>query len=318
MATGPSLLGHGDDAVLGSGNGAADEQEVPLRVYAHHPKPDLSVTLGAHVARHPLPLDHSRRIGAGADRARLAVTSVAVSRRAAAESVTMHHALEPASLGRAGDLHQLARGEDVYLDLGTGGGCLTVDLEAPNDLRCGLEPRFLGVTQLSLGAALRATGAESELHPAVPYLDDATGARLDHGHRHRRPVLFEHPGHAELAADQSHAHGYSTLISTSTPAGRSSLVSASIVCGRESLMSMSRLWVRSSNCSRLFLSTCGLRSTVHRSVLTGRGMGPETCAPVFSAVRTMSAAAWSRTTWSKALSRILIFWAIGCSLFLLT
>src|SRR3954452_19595005 len=276
MAAGPSLLGHGDNAVLRSGNGAADEQEVPLGVYAYHPKPDLGMTLGAHVARHPLPLDHSGRIGPGADRAWLPVASVAVSRRTAAEPMTMHHALEPTALGRAGDLHQLAGGEDVHLDLGTCSGCLTVDLEAPKHLRCRLEAGFLRVTQLSLGRALRATGAESKLHPALLHLDDATGSRLDHGHRHRRAVLFEDSGHAELAADQSNAHGYSTLISTSTPAGRSSFVSASIVCGRESLMSMRRLWVRSSNCSRLFLSTWGLRSTVHRSVLTGSGMGPDT------------------------------------------
>src|SRR5437870_8475987 len=35
-------------------------------------------------------------------------------------------------------------------------------------------------------------------------------------------------------------------------------------------------------------------------------MGPETCAPVFSAVRTISAAAWSISAWSNALRRIRI------------
>src|SRR5213594_1560039 len=73
---------------------------------------------------------------------------------------------------------------------------------------------------------------------------------------------------------------YSTLISTSTPAGRSSFVSASTVCERESRMSISRLCVFSSNCSRLFLSMCGLRSTVHSCRLVGNGMGPETGAQV--------------------------------------
>src|SRR2546428_600114 len=105
---------------------------------------------------------------------------------------------------------------------------------------------------------------------------------------------------------------YSTLISTSTPAGRSSFVSASTVWDRESRMSMSRLCVFSSNCSRLFLSMCGLRSTVHSCRLVGSGMGPETCAPVFSAVRTMSAAAWSISAWSNALRRMRIFPAIRC------
>src|SRR5437762_6628173 len=101
-----------------------------------------------------------------------------------------------------------------------------------------------------------------------------------------------------------------TLISTSTPAGRSSLVSASIVCERESRMSIKRLCVFSSNCSRLFLSMCGLRSTVHSCRLVGSGMGPETWAPVFSAVRTMSAAAWSISAWSNALRRMRILPAI--------
>ena len=46
---------------------------------------------------------------------------------------------------------------------------------------------------------------------------------------------------------------------------------------------------------RDFLSTCGERSTVHRCVFDGRGIGPRTSAPDFCAVRTMSAAAWSIT-----------------------
>ena len=60
-------------------------------------------------------------------------------------------------------------------------------------------------------------------------------------------------------------------------------------------MSITRLCVFSSNCSRDFLSTCGERSTVQRCVFVGSGIGPDTCAPVFSAVRTMSADAWSIT-----------------------
>src|SRR5438093_7840097 len=75
-------------------------------------------------------------------------------------------------------------------------------------------------------------------------------------------------------------------------------------------MSINRLCVLSSNCSRLFLSMWGLRSTVHSCRLVGSGMGPETCAPVFSAVRTMSAAAWSISAWSNALRRMRIFPAI--------
>src|SRR5688572_24413806 len=74
------------------------------------------------------------------------------------------------------------------------------------------------------------------------------------------------------------------------------------------MMSKSRLWVRISNCSRLFLSTWGERLTVKRSILVGNGIGPRTCAPVRFAVFTISLVELSRIRWSKALSRIRMFW----------
>ena len=43
--------------------------------------------------------------------------------------------------------------------------------------------------------------------------------------------------------------------------------------------------MRTSNCSRDFLSTCGERRTVYRLIFVGRGIGPETPAPVRSAVK---------------------------------
>ena len=52
------------------------------------------------------------------------------------------------------------------------------------------------------------------------------------------------------------------LILMSTPAGSDSLFNASIVFPVGWMMSINRLWVRISNCSRDFLSMCGLRSTV--------------------------------------------------------
>src|SRR5215207_3932251 len=85
------------------------------------------------------------------------------------------------------------------------------------------------------------------------------------------------------------------LISTSTPAGRSSFISASTVCGVGSRMSISRLWVRISNCSRDFLSTCGERKTVHLFFDVGSGIGPARRAPVLLAVSTISAVDWSST-----------------------
>src|SRR5437879_5180541 len=73
-------------------------------------------------------------------------------------------------------------------------------------------------------------------------------------------------------------------------------------------MSSTRLWVRISNCSRDFLSTCGERSTVNFSILVGSGMGPRTRAPVRLAVLTISLVDWSSTRWSYALRRIRMFW----------
>src|SRR5690349_9879789 len=73
-------------------------------------------------------------------------------------------------------------------------------------------------------------------------------------------------------------------------------------------MSSRRLWVRISNCSRLFLSTCGERLTVNFSMRVGSGMGPRTWAPVRLAVFTISRVDVSRIRWSNALSRMRIFW----------
>src|SRR5690606_21900680 len=98
-----------------------------------------------------------------------------------------------------------------------------------------------------------------------------------------------------------------SLISTSTPAARSSFISASTVCGVGSTMSRRRLWVRISNCSRLFLSTCGERLTVNFSMRVGSGIGPRTLAPVRLAVETISRVEASSTRWSNALRRMRIF-----------
>src|SRR5215470_9297663 len=73
-------------------------------------------------------------------------------------------------------------------------------------------------------------------------------------------------------------------------------------------MSSRRLWVRISNCSRLFLSTCGDRLTVNFSIRVGSGIGPRTCAPVRFAVLTISLVDWSSTRWSNAFRRMRIFW----------
>ena len=64
----------------------------------------------------------------------------------------------------------------------------------------------------------------------------------------------------------------------------------STVLEEGSRMSMRRLWVRISNSSRESLSLCGERMTQYRLRSVGRGMGPDTRAPVFWAVSTMSLA----------------------------
>src|SRR5215203_5618213 len=81
-------------------------------------------------------------------------------------------------------------------------------------------------------------------------------------------------------------------------------------------MSRRRLWVRISNCSRLYLSTCGERLTVNFSMRVGSGIGPRTCAPVRFAVFTISRVDESRIRWSNALRRMRIFWPFIADVFL--
>src|SRR5215218_5556518 len=73
-------------------------------------------------------------------------------------------------------------------------------------------------------------------------------------------------------------------------------------------MSSRRRCVRISNCSRLFLSMCGERFTVKRSISVGSGMGPRTRAPVRLAVFTISRVLVSSTRWSNAFRRMRMFW----------
>src|SRR3954466_9334321 len=96
------------------------------------------------------------------------------------------------------------------------------------------------------------------------------------------------------------------LIFTNTPAGTTRRLRASTVRAVGSKISITRLCVRISNCSRDFLSMCGLRSTVYRSTRVGMGMGPQTRALVRLAWSTISFADASSARWSYASIRILI------------
>ena len=71
-------------------------------------------------------------------------------------------------------------------------------------------------------------------------------------------------------------------------------------------MSSKRRWVRISNCSLDFLSTCGERKTVYLFILVGKGMGPTTVAPVRLAVSTISFVERSSNLWSYPFSLIRI------------
>src|SRR4051812_10572114 len=110
------LLPDDHDAVRRTGDRTADVDQVALGVDLLDAKPDGGVAMIAHVAGHLLALDDARRIRAGSDRAGLAMLRVAVGVRSAVKAVALDDALKAAALRRAGDLHELARLEDVDLD----------------------------------------------------------------------------------------------------------------------------------------------------------------------------------------------------------
>src|SRR3954449_10083076 len=85
-------------------------------------------------------------------------------------------------------------------------------------------------------------------------------------------------------------------------------------------MSIRRLCVRISKCSWESLSLKGDFTTAYTFFSVGSGTGPETVAPVRSAVSTISLAARSMASWSYAFSRIRIFCAamVATSMLLLS
>src|SRR6266542_3922026 len=82
------LLLHEYDAVRRTGHRPADVDQIALGIDTLDPKMSLRMPLVAVLARHLLALDHARRIGAWADRARAAMLRVAVSVRTAVEAMT--------------------------------------------------------------------------------------------------------------------------------------------------------------------------------------------------------------------------------------
>src|SRR3954451_2430945 len=119
------LATHLHDAVLGTGDCALDEQQVPLGVDVVHRQAELRDALAAHAAGHLDALADAGRCCRRADRARLADVVRAVRARAGAEVVALDRSLEALADPTAGDLDLVARLEDPAGDgLALGG---TVD-----------------------------------------------------------------------------------------------------------------------------------------------------------------------------------------------
>src|SRR5699024_1505813 len=103
-----------DDAVLGSGHRAGDQQQALLRVRGV----DLEVLGGLAVvtgaAGHPLATEDAAGGGGATDRAGLAVVAVLAVRGAdAGEAVALHHTRGALALGGADDVHRRAGLEGV-------------------------------------------------------------------------------------------------------------------------------------------------------------------------------------------------------------
>ena len=191
----------------GTGNRAADEQQVALGVALDDLQVERRRAHVSELAGHAHALEHARRRGAGTDRARRPVTLVIAVRRAlAGEVVALHHAGEAVALADAGHVDPLAGCEHVGLhDLAELEAGEVDDAQLGEVLR-GVGVRRLQVAELGLRQALRLGLAEGELHRGVAValrgldLDHATGPGLDDGDRDDPVPLVEDLGHAELSA----------------------------------------------------------------------------------------------------------------------
>src|SRR5262245_50854838 len=98
-----------EQAALGAGHGALDEQQPTLRVHRVDDETDLRAPLPAHPAGHPHALEDARGRRGGADRARLADVVRPVRDRAAREVVPFDRALEALADADPAHLHVVAR-----------------------------------------------------------------------------------------------------------------------------------------------------------------------------------------------------------------
>src|SRR4051794_3890507 len=257
-AIGPHL----HDAVLGTGHGTADHEQVLARPDVDDLETLLGHALVAHLAGAADALHHAGGPGGRADRARGAHVVRAVGLRTALEVVALDRALEALALGGAGDLDLLADLEGLdrhgVADLQLGG--LVAEL---HEVAHGRGAGLLEVAELGLGEVLLLRRAERELDGlvavAVVRADRGDRARpgLQHGHALDAAVVEEHLGHPELLGEDG-GHYVRSLISMFTPAGRwSRRCSESTVFGVGPWMSIRRLCVRISKCSWESLSLNG-------------------------------------------------------------
>src|SRR6516164_6846989 len=305
-----------DPAAFDAGHGAFDQDQSARDVGLPHFQIERRDAIDAEMAGHFFILEGLTGILAAAGRTMRAVRDRnAVAGAEPGEIPALHRAGPALAGGGAGDVDKLADHEMVGGDFGADRDqALFIDAEF-SELSLWLDLGDGKMAAVGLGGALRLAhaGAELQRHVAVllfgAVADDLAIAEPQYGHWHMFTAFGEQARHADFLCEHSGTHcvllrGPYSLISTSTPAARSSFMSASTVCGVGSTISSRRLCVRISNCSRLFLSTCGERLTVNFSIRVGRGIGPRTCAPVRLAVLTISLVDVSSTRWSKALSLI--------------
>src|SRR5205085_5682729 len=137
---------------------APDQQQVALRVDLDHLEAALGDTAAAHAAWHAGSLEHTGRVGAGADRARRAYVVGAMGYRSAMKVVAADRAREALADPGARDLHLLARLEgldghrvaDLRLLLAAEVGVAELDHGAKRPRAGLLQVSDLGLGQLAL------------------------------------------------------------------------------------------------------------------------------------------------------------------------
>src|SRR5262249_17781192 len=223
--------------------------------------------LDAHVAGHLLVLEGLAGILAAAGRAVRAVRDRhAVGGTQAGEVPALHRTGEALADGGAGDIDELPDNKMVGGDFSADRNQLVLCNTELGKLALGLDLGRREIAAVGFSHVVALARARAKLNGDVAVLvlgamrDHLAVGEAEHRHRHVLAAVGKDARHPDFLCDDPGTHLASSfsshlsqsLISTSTPAARSSFISASTVCGVGSTMSSSRLWVRISNCSRLF------------------------------------------------------------------